>query len=65
MRQVIIHEADEDETSYWAECPSLPGCVSQGEILEETLANIGDAIEIYIESLEARGLTVPEKTRIF
>lgn len=62
MRQVIIHKADPDETGYWAECPSLPGCVSQGETLEETLANIKEAIELYIESLVERGLSVPEET---
>lgn len=62
MRQVIIHKADPDETGYWVECPSLPGCVSQGETLEETLANIKEAIELYIESLVERGLSVPEET---
>lgn len=62
MRQVIIHQADEDETGYWAECPSLPGCFSQGETVEETLANIKEAIELYIESLIARGLPIPEET---
>lgn len=62
MRQVIIHKADPDETGYWAECPSLPGCVSQGETFEETLANIKEAIELYIEVLIEDGLPVPEDT---
>jgi len=60
MRQIIIHEAEEG--GYWVECPSLPGCVSEGETYTETLANIKEAIQLYIESLAARGLPVPEET---
>lgn len=60
MRQVIIHKADPDETGYCVECPSLPGCVSQGETIDEAIANIKEAIELFIESLESRGLPVPE-----
>jgi predicted RNase H-like HicB family nuclease len=33
MHQVIIRRADPDEVVYWAEVPSLPGCVSQGDTL--------------------------------
>ena len=58
MRNVIIHNAE--ESGYWAEVPSLPGCVSQGETLEETIANIREAIELYIEVLEEDGKPVPE-----
>jgi predicted RNase H-like HicB family nuclease len=61
MRQVIIHRADPDETGFWAEVPSLPGCFSQGETIEETLENIKDAIQGYIASLERRGLPVPKE----
>jgi len=60
MRQVIIHNAEEG--GYWADCSSLPGCVSQGETYEETLVNIKEAIELYLESLESRGLPIPEET---
>ncbi len=35
-----------------AECPILPGCVSQGKTREEALANIREAIELYIETKE-------------
>lgn len=58
MRNVIIHHAEEG--GYWAEVPSLPGCVSQGETLEETIANIREAIELYIEVLEDDGKPIPE-----
>ncbi len=41
--KVHIHKADEG--GFWAEVPSLPGCVSQGETLEELRGNIREAIE--------------------
>jgi predicted RNase H-like HicB family nuclease len=62
MRQIIIHP---DETGgFYAECPSLPGCVSEGETVEETIVNMKEAIELYIESLEAHGEPVPEDTDV-
>ena len=57
MRQIIIHPEGD---GYWAECPSLPGCVSQGDTLEETISNIKEAIELYIEVLVEDGLPVPQ-----
>ncbi|HTQ40604.1 MAG TPA: type II toxin-antitoxin system HicB family antitoxin [Pirellulales bacterium] len=58
MRQVVIYPG---EDGYWvAECPSLPGCVSQGKTREETIANIREAIDVYIEALKDDSLAVPE-----
>jgi predicted RNase H-like HicB family nuclease len=58
MRQVVIYPG---ENGYWvAECPSLPGCITQGKTKEEAVANICEAIAAYIEALEEDGLTVPE-----
>ena len=49
------------EDGYWlVECPSLPGCISQGETREEAEANINAVIAEYIEVLEDQGLPVPE-----
>ena len=48
--KVVIHKAEEG--GYWAEVPSLPGCFSQGETIEEVKANIKEAIEVYQESQE-------------
>ena len=46
MRQVIMYPG---EDGYWVtECPSLPGCISQGETKEEAIKNIKEAIEVYI-----------------
>jgi predicted RNase H-like HicB family nuclease len=58
MRQVILYPG---EDGYWvAECPSLSGCVSQGKTKEEAIANIKEAIALYIEDLEDSGEPVPE-----
>ena len=59
MRQVIIFSG---EDGYWvAECPSLPGCISQGMTKEEAVANIKEAIQGYVAALEADGIPVPEE----
>lgn len=59
MRQVILHPG---EDGYWvAECPSLPGCISQGKTKEEAINNIKEAIKGYIVALEEDGLPVPEE----
>jgi len=57
MRQVIIYPG---EDGYWVvECPSLPGCISQGKTREEAIGNIKEAIEGYVEALREDGLPVP------
>lgn len=57
MRQVVINPG---EDGFWiAECPSLPGCISQGQSKQEAVENIGEAIGGYIEVLEEEGDPVP------
>ncbi len=58
MRYRVVIEPDEDGV-FVAECPSLPGCVSEGKTRQEALKNIQEAIEGYIASLKARGEPVP------
>ncbi|RKY58488.1 MAG: type II toxin-antitoxin system HicB family antitoxin [Candidatus Latescibacterota bacterium] len=41
-----------DEGGYTVYVPSLPGCISEGDTLEEALANIREAIELYLEPVE-------------
>ncbi|MFB2982016.1 type II toxin-antitoxin system HicB family antitoxin [Microseira sp. BLCC-F43] len=58
MRQVLLYT---DEDGYWiAECPSLPGCNSQGKTKQEAITNIKEAIELYIEVLQEKGQPIPE-----
>ncbi len=57
MRQVIVYPG---EDGYWvAECPSLPGCISQGKTKEQALINIKEAIRGYITALEEDKLPIP------
>ncbi len=59
MRQVIVYPG---EDGFWvAECPSLPGCVSQGKNREEAISNIREAIEGYILALKEDNLPIPEE----
>ncbi len=44
--KAIIHKAEEG--GYWAEVPSLPGCVTQGETLGELRANLREAIDLWL-----------------
>lgn len=42
---------EKDEYGYYAYCPELEGCQTQGDSLEEVLSNIKEAIELYLETL--------------
>jgi predicted RNase H-like HicB family nuclease len=53
--KVLIHPAEEG--GFWAEVPALPGCVSEGDTLEETLANIREAAEGWLEVAAERVAT--------
>ena len=48
--QVVLEPSDEG--GYTVYVPSLPGCISEGESVEEALANIREAIELYLEPVE-------------
>jgi len=58
MHYRILLEQDE-EGIFIAECPALPGCVSQGKTRSEALKNIQDAIKGYIESLKEHNEPIP------
>ena len=63
-RFTIVIEADEGR-GYYAFCPALPGCYSQGETLEETNANIREAVQCHLESLVKDGQRLPENQEEF
>ena len=58
MKFLVTLEKDEDGY-YVTECPSLPGCVSQGPTPEEALTNIREAIEGILDLRRRKGLPVP------
>ena len=58
MRQIILYPG---EVGYWvAQCPSLPPCISQGKTKTEAIANIQEAIELYLEVLQEEGRPIPD-----
>ena len=60
MRQVIIYPGEDNY--YIAECPSLPGCISQGKTKEEAIENIKEAIEGYTLALQDDHIPVPAES---
>lgn len=49
IRSYSVHIEPATEGGFWARVPSLPGCYSQGETVEETMTNIKEAMELYLE----------------
>jgi predicted RNase H-like HicB family nuclease len=58
MKFRVVIEQDEDG-AFVAQCPTLPGCVSQGSTRSEALANIRDAMQGYLESLKQHSEPIP------
>lgn len=56
----VILEWNEEEGGYTVTVPALPGCVTQGDTVEEALNNVREAIEGYIEVMKMKGIAVPE-----
>jgi len=58
MKRKVLVQQDEDGV-FVAECPTLPGCISQGRSRNEALTNIQDAIKGYLESLRKHNEPIP------
>ncbi len=56
MKFKVIITEDPEDGGYNVSCPSLPGCHSQGDTIEEALTNIKEAIELYLEPGDEIGL---------
>lgn len=59
--KVVVHEAEEG--GFWAEIPSIPGCVTQGESFDELLKNIYEAVEGCL-SVDVQDIAVSENDKI-
>ncbi len=55
-----VHFIPAEEGGYTVEVPALEGCVTEGETFEDAERNIREAIQVYAESLHARGLPLPD-----
>jgi predicted RNase H-like HicB family nuclease len=49
--RAVVHKAE--ESGFWAEVPALPGCMTQGETMEELKINLREAIELWFEAASA------------
>ena len=58
----IILEPDLEDGGYTVTVPALPGCITQGETVDQCVERAREAIEGFIESLKADGETIPEET---
>ena len=61
-RYTVMLFPDVDEGGYTATVPALPGCVTEGDTLEEALEMARDAIRLYLEDVKASGEPIPVET---
>ena len=59
---VVVHHAEEG--GFWVDVPALPGCYSQGESVDESLRNVAEAIELYLEALRDEGRDAPRDSEV-
>jgi predicted RNase H-like HicB family nuclease len=64
-RKYTVFFEEDPEGGFVASVPSLPGCHTQGETLEEAERNIEEAIELYLESLVQHGEAIPVEGKSF
>jgi len=57
--EIIIYWSDEDDR-YLADVPELPGCMAHGSTYEEALANVKDAMELWLSTAHELGRAIPE-----
>lgn len=59
----VVFEADEDG-GFAVMCPAIPGCISQGDTVEEATENIRDAIMLCLADMRERGESIPLPTQV-
>ena len=57
-----IHLYKETEGGYTVTVPALPGCITYGEDIDEAISMAKEAIQLYIEELQARGEQIPDNS---
>lgn len=61
----VILEQDEEEGGFTVTVPELPGCITEGDTLQEALDNAQEAILCHLEALKMQGKTISEHSPIF
>ena len=62
LEYTVVLDPDEEEGGYTVTVPALPGCISEGDTLEEALENIKDAIQLYLKMCRQKGEPIPVET---
>ncbi len=62
MKYTVILSPDPETGGYSVSCPALPGALSEGDTRDEALANIREAIELWLEVSRERGEPTPEES---
>ena len=57
---ILLTPGEPDEGGYYVRVPALPGCITEGDTLEEAIANAKEVIEGYVLSLQDCGIPVPD-----
>jgi len=57
--KIVVHSAEEG--GFWAEVPALPGCVRQGETMDDVMHNIREAIEAWLAAEEGDVVDAPDR----
>ncbi|EQD59602.1 Uncharacterized protein family UPF0150 domain protein, partial [mine drainage metagenome] len=60
MRYTVILEPDEEGRGFTVEVPALPGCITEGDTVEDAMSNAKEAIELFIETLKDLGKPIPK-----
>jgi predicted RNase H-like HicB family nuclease len=60
--KIVVHESEEG--GFWAEVPALPGCASQGETMDELLANMHEAIQARLDTEPLDDTNEPEPRQV-
>jgi len=61
---VLKPTTEKNEVGYTVNVPALPGCITEGDTVEEALANAREAIEAFLLSLQDRGLPIPPSEEV-
>ena len=61
-RYTVVLEWDPEARAYSVTVPTLPGCTSQGDTVEECIANAKEAIALHVEGLKEAGVPIPEES---
>lgn len=60
MQYTVILEPDEEGRGFTVEVPALPGCITEGDTVEDAMSNAKEAIELFIETLKDLGKPIPK-----